>query len=180
MTIKTLLWFGSIFLILAVAATGAEDLSKKYVGKSDCVPELSTASHKYGVRLDRTQVAYLSSYTLKDEDMLTIVQYGQEGDKCGVIRDVILAQHKDDSFVWECVNRRSPSAVVVGTWPAEHPKPRGPAVEAWRIDLKELKFIRVEQASRLVYCRLERGGGNDDGLGLSDYAKKRTGKYPSN
>ena len=179
MNIRISFLLGLILLALCVAAAGVrQDLPKTLVGKSSCSPELSAAV-KYGARLDRIQRAYLSAYALQSLGILTIVQYRQDGDKCGVIRDAISSEHKDDSFVFECVDRRFPAEVVVGTWPSEHPKPRGTALQAWRIDLKNLKFIPDEQASRFVYCNPQSGVGYDDGLGLSDYAKKRAAKHPS-
>jgi hypothetical protein len=175
-----LLW--SVLWILAGTAR-AQDLPKKYIGESTCIPQLDSPINRYGVRLDKNQKAYLTVYKFRDAEIITIVQYQEEygaGRKwCGFIRDVTQVPDKDSSVVWDCVDKRIPSQVVIGTWPAKHPKPWGPAVEAWRIDLAELKFVPVKDAPRFVYCRPETRAGNDDGLGLSDDAKKRAAKQSS-
>ena len=116
-------------------------------------------------------------YKFKDAEIVTIVQYlddnGTDRKGCGVIRDVAQVQDKDGSVVWECLDRRTPTEVVIGTWPAKHSRPFGAATEAWRVDLKELRFFPVGQAPKFVHCRPEDGSGNDEGDGLSDWARKR-------
>jgi hypothetical protein len=166
-----------VMLVLVASAAGTDDLAKKYGGKSDCIPELKAASST-GIRLDRSQKAYLTAYALGDASVVTIVQYHDDAERCGTIRDVVQAEGKDDAFIWDCVDKRAPSAVVVGTWPAKHPKVTGPAVEAWRIDLKELRFIPVKQPSRFVRCSAPSYAGSDQGDGLSDWARKRADRVP--
>jgi hypothetical protein len=172
-----LLW--PILLNTAVSPAFAQDLPKKYIGESDCTRELDSALCRYGVRLDRAQEAYLTTYRFKEAEIITIVQHHgtDSGNKrCGVISDVTEVKDKDASVVWDCMDRRAPAQVVVGTWPAKYPKLEGPAIEAWEIDLQELKFVPVKEPHRFVFCRNESRAGNDDGLGLSDLAKKRTSK----
>lgn len=173
-----------LFLLILLSLVGkrasAEDRWKTYIGKSNCIPELSSPINRYGVRMDRAQKAYVMVYKFKDSEIITVVQYedesGSDRKRCGVIRDVTQVQDKNSSVVWECVDRRTPAAVVIGTWPAKHSKPYGAATEAWRVDLKELTFIPVEQAPKFVSCHPE-DRGNDDGDGLSDWAKKHAGKH---
>jgi hypothetical protein len=183
MKTKTSLFFLLTVLGLAGPQAKAEDRWKSYVGKSNCIPELSSPLNRYGVRLDRDQKAYVIVYQFKDAEIVAVVQYQDDSksdhQRCGVIRDVTQVQDKDSSVVWECSDRRTPTDVVIGTWPAKHPKPFGAATEAWRVDLKELKFVPVRQAPTFVYCRPEDGRGNDEGDGLSDWARKQAGKHAS-
>lgn len=163
-------------------AEPARDAWKSYIGKRNCIPELSSPVNRYGVGLDRDQKAYLIAYKFKDSEIVVVVQYGddygKDGKRCGTIRDVASVADKNSSVVRECSDRRMPTEVVVGTWPAKHSKPFGAATEAWRVDLKQLKFIPVEQPPKFVYCHPEDGKGNDEGDGLFDWAKKRAAKHP--
>ena len=94
------------------------------------------------------------AYRLKAPNILTIVQYEKADQNCGVIRDVVQSRDHDRSFVWECSSRNMRSEVIVGTWPAKHSSVKGPAVEAWRIKLKALKFEEVQaHCLRRLYAR---------------------------
>lgn len=177
-TMKTafLICFGSAVLFSLSGSLKAGDLKQKYIGKNSCTPELRSSSERYGIRLDKTQRAYLNAYVLKDSTILAIVQHQGEHDQCGVIRDVVQAHDIGSSFVWNCVDLRIPADIVVGTWPANHKAVTGSTVEAWRIDLKELKFVAVKGT---VNCRAGNYAGSDDGDGLSDWAKKRAAERQS-
>ena len=164
------------FVVLALLVMGpaqAADLQQKYVGKKDCLPELQSAAGRSGIRLDKSLRAYLTAYRLKEAKILTIVQYQDEHEQCGVIRDVVQSRDIGSSFVWECVDPKAPDDIVVGTWPAKHPRVTGAATEAWRINLKELKFTPVK---RPVNCHAGNYAGSDEGDGLSDWAKRRGAK----
>jgi hypothetical protein len=152
-------------------ATKAEDLSQKYVGKNNCTPGLN---FRYGIRLDSTQRAYLTAYDLKEAHILAIVQRKDDDDDCGVIRDVVQSGERDSSFLFECLAPSIPSEVVVGTWPAKHPRVTGRAVKAWKIDLRELKFHPL---STFVKCRAGNDAGADEGDSLADWARKRAAKH---
>jgi len=139
MNIRTWL-FVCVVLMIIETTMSADDLRAKYVGKTDRTQDLKSAAGRYGIRLDSTQKAYLSAYELRQAHILTIVQYEHDHDSCGVIRDVVQSHGDDSSFVWECVDPKNPSEIVVGTWPAKHPGVTGPAVEAWSIDVTHLHF----------------------------------------
>jgi hypothetical protein len=165
-------WFATcVILGILSGTTKAEDLSQKYIGTNNCTPELK---FRYGIRLDSTQRAYLTAYDLKEAHILAIVQQKDEHDDCGVIRDVVESGERDSSFVFECLDPSIPSNVVVGTWPAKHPRVIGPAVKAWKINLKELKFHPL---STFVKCRAGNYTGADEGDGLADWARKRAAKH---
>ena len=84
---------GLVLVLLTTVGIGQEDLQKKYIGQSKCIPELQSATGSYGIRLDKSQKAYLAAYKLGQRDVLTIVQYRDDNDRCGVIRDVIQSRH---------------------------------------------------------------------------------------
>ena len=166
----------SLIVILAsIAATSQDDLQQKYVGKTKCLPELKSAREHYGIRLDRSQNAYLAAFRLNDRKILTIVQLKDTSDRCGVIRDVVQAQDVNSSFVWQCRDKKAPSDVVVGTWHAKHPKTSGLAVEAWRIDLTQLKFAPVQGVP--VSCVAGHYAGSDEGDDLTSWAKKQAARH---
>jgi hypothetical protein len=164
------LLLGLIAVSLVTESTLAEDLRQRLVGRDDCIPEFRSPRGRSGIRLDKKQGAYLTNYKLKDANLLLIVQYQNGNERCGVIRDVVQSSDLTASFVWDCVDAKDPSAVVVGTWPAEHPAVKGPSKKTWRIDLKDFKFIPLQQ---VVSCRAGNYAGSDEGDGLSDWAMKR-------
>lgn len=169
----TFLAIGLISSVLLQASTTTTDLQNMYKGKSTCIPELRSPAERYGIRLDRTQNAYLTAYRLKDANFLAIVQFNATDDKCGVIRDVVQSKDLRSSFVWNCVDPNEPRDVVVGTWSGQHKRLSGPALESWKVDLKQLTFQSI---SGHVSCRAGSYAGADSGDGLSDWAKKRTAK----
>jgi hypothetical protein len=101
-----------------------------------------------------------------------IVQYTKKWDECGVVRDIVQARNNKVDFVFECVNPKSPSRVSVGTWPEGFKPTSGPALEAWQIELRDLKFVPLIGR---VNCISRSYSGNDDG-GEQRASKKR----PSN
>jgi hypothetical protein len=64
----------------------------------------------------------------------------------------------------------------VGTWPKGFDKSAGPAIEAWKIDLKKLQFSPVQARVR---CANQSYEGNDEGDDLAIWAKKRAAKRAS-
>jgi len=164
-----------IVVFLAIMAMGQDNLQQKYVGKSKCLPELKSATERYGIRLDKSQNAYLAAFKLKDRNILTIVQLKDTNDRCGIIRDVVQSRDVESSFVWECRDKKALADVIVGTWPAKHPKTSGPAMEAWRIDLAQLKFVPVQGVP--VTCVAGYYAGSDEGDDLAAWAKKRSARH---
>jgi hypothetical protein len=161
-----------LFLLFAPCAK-ATGLREKYVGRTGCAPEFKSALNHSGIRLDGNQRARLEAHKFRAGTILVIVQYKDETDQCGTVRDAIESQPTDTSFVWECVDKLNPSAVVVGTWPAGQQGISGPAVEAWRIDLKQLKFDRLTGGAS---CSAPSYAGFDEGDDLASWARKRAVK----
>src|SRR5215469_1563602 len=124
-------------VILVLLFAGADnDIRTKYVGQSNCLPELKSADH-YGIRLDKSQMAYLDAYQWDGKNTLAIVQHNQSDDSCGTIRDIVQSRDPHSSFIFEC--KDNSADVVVGAWPETHQSASGLATEAWKIDLKDLK-----------------------------------------
>lgn len=102
--------------------------------------------------------------------ILLIVQFEDETDTCGVIRDVVQIRRISKDFEFSCVDLQAPADVVVGTSRRNGSIKPVTAIEAWRIDLKEQKFIETRHK---VTCTMESYAGEDDGSDLVDEAKKR-------
>ena len=166
--------FALITVLLVSATVKADDARLTFLGKSSCDPEFKMVTTRYGIRLDSSQNAYLMAYRLKSANILTIVKYENDNQGCGVIRDVVQSRDHDSSFVWECRSLKMRSDVIVGTWPAKHPSVTGPAVEAWRINLKALKF---EEVQTRVNCEAGNYAGNDQGDSLADWVRERAADH---
>ena len=162
--------------IVLPATINADDVRANFVGSNSCASELKLAATRYGIRLDSSQNAYLMAYRLKSANILAILQYEKNDQACGIIRDVAQSRDHDSSFIWECRSPRMRSDVVVGTWPAKHPSVTGPAVEAWRINLKALKFEPVRVP---VNCEAGNYRGNDEKESLADWARERAARNPA-
>jgi hypothetical protein len=102
-----------------------------------------------------------------------IVQYAKQYDECGVVRDIVQARDNKVDLVFECVNPNSPSSVSVGTWSDGFKRTSGPALEAWQIELKDLKFVPL---TGLVNCISRSYSGSDDGSDLVKWAEQRPSK----
>lgn len=158
-------------LLLMSACAKATPLPQKYAGQSGCAEDLKSSFNNYGIRLDARQRARLEAHGFKTQAILTIVQYSGAKDRCGVVRDAIQVKAPNYAFVWECSDKRDPSAIVVGTRSMENAN--GPALEAWRIDLKTLTFVPLHVP---VTCQSRGGAGFDDGGDLATWAKQRAAK----
>jgi hypothetical protein len=160
----------SAYLLSQAANDKPDDVRFSLIGKNSCATELKLATTRYGIRLDSSQNAYLMAYRLKAANILTIVQYGKDNQKCGVIRDVVQSRDHDSSFVWECRSPNMRSDVIVGTWPAKHRSVTGPAIEAWRINLRALRFDEVQAH---VNCEAGNYAGPDEGDSLADWVREK-------
>ncbi len=163
-----------LFLSLAVpslAAGQSGDLRTKYVGQSSCKPELQ--SDRFEIRLDKKQNAHLVTRRLEGKAIAMIVQYKSESDECGVVRDIVQSKASDVSFEPECVDPAVSTAVAIGTRETSASTVSGYAIEAWRIDLQDLKFIRVRGK---VECTTRSYSGSDAGEDLATWAKQRVVK----
>lgn len=162
---------GCLIVFLSVVSFGAATLQQRYVGRSGCDTEFKSSLNDYGIRLDSRQRTRLEAHAFKSKAVLAIVQYSSDSDQCGIVRDAVQSRRPGSSFVWQCVDKRFPHAVVVGTWPAEHSGVSGPASEAWRIDLKDLRFVHLNGP---VICKAGNYAGADHGEDLATWARARS------
>ena len=149
----------------------SSSLRQRFVYWSGCRPEL--INDPRGARLDGRKRTYLRAYRVDGKDTLFIVQYENENDHCGIVRDVIQAKRSANVFIWDCVDPEDPSAVVVGTWPSNRGHISGRSIEAWRVDLDKLEFVPI--AARLEFTPVRRAGP-DEGSDLAGDARKRAGR----
>lgn len=163
--------FGLIgFLAAAGLATAApDDLRQKFVGKSPCAPELQSKQSDFSLRLDKTEKTTLVYRDLSDVKILMIVQpaSGKNG-HCGVIRDLIQVTHVAKDFEFRCFDPQAPTDVVLGTSIRNGITKLARTIDAWRVDLKEQKFVETQH--KLV-CSADGWGGEDDGGDMVDNAK---------
>jgi len=160
-----------LIVFFAAVPSRAANLRQGYVGQSGCAAQLKSSLNDYGIRLDKSKRARLEAHVFKGKTILTIVQYSSDSDQCGIVRDVVQARRPDSAFVWDCVDKRRPQTVVVGTWLTEHTGIPGLALEAWRINLHELKFVRLDVP---VTCNAGNYAGSDRGGDLATWARKRS------
>jgi hypothetical protein len=160
--------------LFACTAAGKDNLERKYVGLSGCAPMFKQASGTYSIRLDKHQKARLAAHTLDEKNVLTIVQYQDNNDQCGIVRDAVQSDKPSEFFEFECTDQSKPSVVVVGTRPENDPNVSGRAVQAWRVDLNTLRFAADD---REVTCVRRSYAGNDDEEDLATWARKRVEKH---
>jgi hypothetical protein len=153
------------------SVSGEVDARQQYAGESGCEPEFKWAPGTYTVRLDGAQRSSLAAHTVGEANVLTILQFKGGGDQCGVIRDAVRSEKADDFFEFDCIDRRKPEAVVVGTRPGNDHKISGRAMQAWEVDLKTLRFVPDDRKE--VTCVRRNYSGNDDGDDLATWARKR-------
>ena len=170
---RTWLLLSVLSLILIAIGARGDDLQNKYVVKSSCKQELWGPLGNYGMRLDKTQNAYLAAHTVQGQNILMIVRYAREGDECGTIRDVVGSKDVQNRFEFLCVDCSAPSVVVVGTSPEKNNASSATAVQAWKIDLKELKFASV---GKKVTCIRPNYTGSDKGYDLVTWGRKGIAK----
>ena len=59
-----------IFFLLGVTSANATDLRSTYVGQSSCASNLEGNTGRYGIRLDKTQIARLEARTVLEHKVL--------------------------------------------------------------------------------------------------------------
>jgi hypothetical protein len=165
----------SIFIavLLAIVSTArADDLLKIFVGRNSCESDLR-GTYQRGIRLDKTQNAYLSARTFGDKIVLMIIQRTKEGDPCGIVRDIISSRQVNVSFEFLCVECSDPSMVVIGTWPNNNNSFSINALQAWRINLSDLTFSPIDKQ---VICFQRTYNGTDEGEDIVHWARKGISK----
>lgn len=168
----------ALALLLASASLSrAQDFKRQYVGKDACVLKLK-GDYDFSLRLDKTRDLELRVLDKGAASLVMIIEYKHDGSACGVIRDLVEIavsdRHidepfRDKHFEFRCFDAQARTDVVVGTIVREGKNTRlTTAIDAWRIDLKEQKFVETHDK---VVCSADGFDGEDDGSDLVDAAK---------
>jgi hypothetical protein len=111
-----------------------------------------------------------------------IVQQSTDAARCGVIRDLIRLTDTAKNFEFRCFDQHAPNTVVIGTAVRRESIRLTTAIDAWKIDLKELKFVATHEKAVCSPDGLagEDGGDNGD---MVDEAKSyaahgKPGQFP--
>jgi len=155
--------------LVAAGVARAQDFKQRFVGKSPCAPDIQSEFSDFSLRLDKTQDLTLLYRDLSAVKIVMIIQPSGSGDHCGVIRDVVQTTHTTKDFEFRCFDPQSPTDVLIGTSIRKGSTKPVTAIDAWRIDLKEQKFIETRHK---VTCTTEGWDGADDGSDLVDAAKE--------
>jgi len=161
-------------LLAAAGVAQAQDSKQRFVGKSPCAPDTQSEFSDFGLRLDKTQDLTLLYRDLLAVKVVMIIEPNGSGDHCGVIRDVVQITHIAKDFEFRCFDPHAPDDVIIGTSIRKGSTKPVTAIDAWRIDLKERKFIETRDR---VTCTAEGWAGADDGSDLVDEAKKYAARH---
>jgi hypothetical protein len=166
----------AILILAGLLATAmiaiAQDFKQQLVGKSPCSPDLQTEHSDLSFRLDKLHNTELRYRDMGKARILLIVQFTHDGPPCGIVRDVVQIKSlpKDKHFEFRCFDAQAPMDVVVASVRREYGNVKlVTAIDAWRIDLKEQRFVETRHK---VVCSADGFGGEDDGSDLVDEAKK--------
>jgi TonB family protein len=161
---------GVLFGLLAAAGLAqAQDFKQRFVGKSPCTPDIQSEFSGFSLRLDKTQDLTLLYRDLSAVKVVMIIEPNGSGDHCGVIRDVVQITRIAKDFEFRCFDPHAPTDVTIGTSIRKGSTKPVTAIDAWRVDLKEQKFIETNDK---VTCTDEGWEGEDDGSDLVDAAKE--------
>lgn len=158
-------------LLATTSVAKAQDFKQRYIGKDPCGPEIKGEYGDLSLRLDKTRNSDLRALDNGNTQVVLIIEYKKEGSACGIIRDAVQITHvaKHKHFEFRCFDAEAPTDVVVGTIVREGKNTRVmTAIDAWRIDLKEQKFVETHDK---VVCSADGFDGEDDGSDLVDAAK---------
>ena len=159
-------------ILTGARAARSQDFKERFVGKAPCSPELQSESSDLSFRLDKTRNTELRYRNLGEARVLMIVQSIEGGPTCGVIRDVVQIKRftKGKHYEFRCFDSLAPTDVVIGTIVRGYGNTKlMTAIDAWRIDLKEQKFVETHHK---VVCSADGFDGEDDGRDLADAAKQ--------
>jgi TonB family protein len=157
-------------LLAAAGVAQAQDFKQRFVGRSPCAPDIQSELSDFSLRLDKEQDLSLLYRDLSAVKVVMIIEPTSSGDHCGVIRDVVQITHIAKDFEFRCFDPQAATDVTIGTAIRKGSTKPVTAIDAWRIDLKEQKFIETRDK---VTCTAEGWAGEDDGSDLVDEAKKR-------
>lgn len=147
----------------------AQDFIDRFVGKSPCAADLQSEQPDFSLRLDKTENTTLLYRDLSKSKILMIVQATGDPEHCGIIRDIVVLHKIQKDFEFRCFDSQRPTDVIVGTAIRSGSTKLVSPIDAWRVDLKERKFVEIHHK---VVCSAEGWSGGDDGGDLAGEAKK--------
>lgn len=155
-------------LLTTAGTANGQSFKERYIGKNSCSPDTLGGKADFGLRLDKTRPSYLIYRDMGQTKILLIVQ-ADENSRCGVIQDLVEIRRISKDFEFRCFDQQSPTDVIIGTAVRNGTIKPVTAIDAWRIDLKEQKFVPT---SHKVTCSAEGWDGEDTGSDMVDESKK--------
>jgi hypothetical protein len=144
-----------------------------FIGSDACRTELQGSGAGFGMALDRNQRAFVETRQLNGKPTLLLIQYAKDGDRCGTLRDIVVAPDPKDVFELDCVDQTNAKHVVVGV----HQGPEGArhwkASKSWVVDFEKLKLSPTNES---VTCLNYDYSGGDDGSDIRTRAAARAKK----
>jgi len=161
-----------LWLCAQDSAKTDQDLNA-FIGSDACRPELRGDGSEMNLALARKQEAYFEVRRLNGKPALLLIQYASEIDRCGKVRDIVVAPNPKDVFEFECIDHTDAKRVVVGV----HQGPPGArswkASKAWLVDFEKLKLAPTNDS---VTCLNYDYSGPDDGSDIRSRAAARQRK----
>ena len=163
----------SLWLVVGILATAnvsfGQEFRQRFVGKSPCEAELKSDQPDFSLRLDKAQKTTLLYRDFSKAKILMIVQVTGDPEHCGTIRDLVVVHRVQKDFEFRCFDPKAPTDVIVGTAIRRGTSKQVPAIDAWRIDLNNQKFVEIQDK---VVCSAQGWSGEDDGSDMVNEAKK--------
>lgn len=156
------------------SAQFGQDLST-FIGSHGCRAELRGTGAGFGLALDRKQRSNLETRELGGKTTLLVIQYANDADHCGTIRDIVVARDSKDIFGFECIDHTNAGRVVIGIHQGNPGAARWKASRAWYVDFDKLKLIPTDD---YVTCLNYDYSGPDDGSDIRTRAATRTKNAP--
>ena len=138
-----------------------------FIGSDGCKVELLATDVGFSIDLDRKEGTRLETHELNGKPTLLLIQYANDDDRCGVVRDIAVAPDSKDVFQLDCIDQTNPGRVVVGVHQGNPGALRWKASKAWYVDFRELKLIPTNDSATCLNCNY---AGSDDGSDLRSRA----------
>lgn len=160
-----------LFLLCQQQPSKTQRNVASFVGSDSCRAELNGTGSEFGLALDRTQNAYAEVRKVNGTPTLLVIQYANDNDKCGTVRDIIVAPNPAYVFEFECIDLVNNNRVVIGVR-AEKPADarQWKALGAWVVDFEKLKLIPTSDP---VTCINFDYSGQDDGSDVKTRSASR-------
>jgi len=148
----------------------ATQTAQTFVGSSGCRAELRGNGAEYGLALDRKQSAHAEVRDIRGKPTLLVIQYADDHDHCGIVKDIVVARNLKDIFDFECIDKADRKRPVIGIHPDGPFALRWKESKAWVIDFERLKLIPSNDS---VTCLNYNYAGPDDGSDIKSRAAAR-------